>query len=121
MVLASCAREFRAQARADFRRYYGLDFDSAARERPLYAADLAAMLPPDSRTVQAMDPQGAPLDAATLLTLVEVDLRCIAAGLAGEGGRVDPVTASSARGRAAFDIDAMRAVGEALGIDAGFY
>lgn len=118
MVLASCARGFRAQARADFRRYYGLDFDAAARERPLYAADLAAMLPPDSRTVQAMDPQGAPLDAATLLTLVELGLRRIAAGLAGDGREVEPLTAGSARGGAAFDPDAMRAVGEALGIGA---
>ena len=105
-----------AEARADFRRYYAMDFDAACRERPLYAADLAAMLPAWSRTVAAMRPGEAPADPASLLTAIELELRCIAAGMAGERGEQRPMTAGGAEPEG-FDAGEMLRVAEALGVE----
>ncbi len=115
-MLAACSSLHRAEARADFRRYYGLDFDDVSVARPLYAADLAAMLPAWSRTAAAMHPGEAPADPSALLTAIELELRCIVAGMSGDGGEQRPMV-SGAAGAEPFDEGRMRMVAEALGVE----
>ena len=87
-----------------------------SREQPLYAADLAAMLPAWSRTAAALHPGEAPADPATLLTSIELELRCLVAGLSGERGEQRPLASGDAEPDG-FDADEMLRVAEALGVE----
>ncbi|WP_270207996.1 hypothetical protein [Eggerthella lenta] len=60
MALAGWRRLYPAELRADFQQYYGLNIDRMGREySALHAADLAVMLPSNSRTYLAIDPENA--------------------------------------------------------------
>ena len=58
MRFAGWRRAYPAQLRADFQQYYGLNLDGMGRGyTAMHAADLAVMLPSDSRTYLAIDPE----------------------------------------------------------------
>lgn len=87
-----------------------------SRARPLYAADLAAMLPAWSRTAAAMHPGEAPADPAVLLTSIELELRCLVAGLSGERGEQEPMVAGVPDASSFDEGEALR-IAEALGVE----
>lgn len=111
MTLALCMARHRAQARADFRRFYALDFDDYAAQRPTVAADLLAMLPASSRTVAALAPESAPPDPAVTLCAIELDLRSLVWGMGGgKGAKPEPLTAATKAERfTAADLERIRA------------
>ena len=60
MLLASFVRDRKAELRADFQQFYGLNIDAMGRGYTIrHAADLAAMLPSASRTFVSIDPENA--------------------------------------------------------------
>ena len=88
MLLARWRRSRRAELRADFARYYGLDLRELGRSLPCeYAADLAAMLPPGSRTMTAESPDLAWDTHALLLAGLLNSLRDLTWSLGGCKGR----------------------------------
>lgn len=60
MLFAGWRRLYPACLRADFQQYYNLNIDRLGRDfSAVHAADLAVMLPSDSRTYIAIDPDNA--------------------------------------------------------------
>lgn len=60
MLFAGWRRLYPAELRADMQQYYGLNIDRMGRDYTVvHAADLAAMLPSNSRTYIAIDPENA--------------------------------------------------------------
>lgn len=71
-MLAHLLRAHPAELRADFQRYYGLNIDGMGVDYSLFhAADLAAMLPQDSRCGIAEDPANEWTLDRQLLALIE--------------------------------------------------
>jgi len=59
-MLASMLCRYRLELRADFQQYYTLNLDKLGVEyRIMHAADLAVMLPQDSRVMRQIDPANA--------------------------------------------------------------
>lgn len=74
MTLAMMARGRRLEMQADFQQYYGLDYRGISARR---AADLAVMLPHESRTMKKINPECAWTDAERLLSRIEYWLHVI--------------------------------------------
>ena len=106
------------ELRADFRRFYMLDFDRMGEDfGVLYAADLAAHLPRESALKLAVDPDCAWGEAEMILAQIEMDIRSMA--YSGKGPKPKPMRApSQRRPRQARPADAreMARVADALGI-----
>ena len=59
-MFASILRRFKVELRADFQQYYTLNLDKLGIDyRISHAADLAVMLPQDSRVMRQVDPANA--------------------------------------------------------------
>ena len=106
------------ELRADFRRFYMLDFDRMGEDfGVLYAADLAAHLPRDSALKLAIDPDNAWGEAELILAQIEMDIRGMAYG--GKGPKPKPMkTPAQRRPRTVKPAEAreMARVADALGI-----
>ena len=70
VFLARCRDRYRAELRADFRRYYGCSYSEVERSSPAEAADLAFLLPRGSSLLTAIDPAYAWTRAEVLLATV---------------------------------------------------
>lgn len=78
------ARDFPRELRADFQQFYNLDVDEVGTSiRPLRAADLAMMLPRESRCAVALSPDAGWSHESVVLSLVEFRLHQIVNMLAG--------------------------------------
>lgn len=80
VFLARVRDRFRAELRADFRRYYGCSYSEVERISPVEAADLAFLLPRGSSLLSAMDP-------AFSWTRTEVLLATVANAVAATRGK----------------------------------
>lgn len=109
-----------AALRADFMSEYGVRLEDEMARDLAGAADLAAMLPFDSRTVRALDPDAPPPREAVLWAL-ELDVRALAWALGGgKGARPEPLHVEAGR---SVNWDAVQAgmdeARAALGLDEG--
>ena len=77
-------RDFPCELRADFQQFYSLDTDEIGRSvRVRRAADLAAMLPRESRCVLAKSPDAAWSSEAVVTAMAEYRLQQIIYSLSG--------------------------------------
>lgn len=59
-MFASILKRYRSELRADFQQYYALNLDYLGIDYGIvHAADLAVMLPPESRVMRSIDPANA--------------------------------------------------------------
>lgn len=93
---------------------YGLGFDSFARQHPVEAGDLLAMLPASSRFVQAVAPSLALPSVDVLLAAIELRIRCL--GWTGQGERPELLHAASPSAELPTE-ERMREVAQRLGIE----
>ena len=70
MFLARIRGRYRAELRADFRRYYGCSYSEVEPLSPAEAADLAFLLPRGSALLSAIDPAFSWTRAEVLLATV---------------------------------------------------
>lgn len=106
--------------RADFLSEYGVRLDEEMARDLRGAADLAAMLPADSRTMRALDPDAPPPREACLWAL-ELDVRALTWALGGgRGARPEPLRPARGCGTdGAALAERVAAVRDALGMDEG--
>ncbi|MBR2681418.1 MAG: hypothetical protein IKE23_11840 [Exiguobacterium sp.] len=109
---------------ADFRQYYGVDFDKLRGEiGEIRTADLAAQLPSDSRSFRAVRPELTWTDRDYMLWSIEFSLRVLRwqPTKDGQAGRNKPrpLPTPADRARVVDKIEAtdMKAIADALGID----
>ena len=109
---------------ADFRQYYGADFDKLRGEiGEIRTADLAAQLPSDSRTFVAINPELAWTERDYMLWSIEYSLRVLRWQNTkdGQSGRNQPrpmpTPQEFARVRNAIESTDMEYIAEQLGID----
>lgn len=77
-------RDRPCELRADFQQYYNLDTDGIGGEiRVLRAADLAAMLPQESRCMRALDPDAIWDTASVVVAMADYRLQQILYSLSG--------------------------------------
>lgn len=77
-------REFPRELRADFQQYYNLDSGGIGAGLSVrHAADLAEMLPRESRCARAMDPDAEWSDEAVFLVALEYRMQQLLYALAG--------------------------------------
>ncbi len=120
MVLARAWALCPGALRADFLSEYGVRLEGEMARGLPHAADLAAMLPADSRTWRALDPD-APPPREALLWALELDVRALTWALGGgKGARPEPLHVRQGAGVdwAALEAD-LRAARQALGMDEG--
>ena len=119
-MLSKCPSELYA----DFRQYYGVDFDKLRGEiGELRTADLAAQLPSDSRSFRAIRPELMWTDRDYMLWSIEFSLRVLRWQPTKDGqanrNKPRPLPTPADRARIVDKIEAtdMKAIADALGID----
>lgn len=124
MVLAGMLSKCPCELRADFRQFYGADFDKLRCEiGEIRTADLAAQLPRDSRALRALNPELEWTDHDYMLWSIEYSLRVLRWQNTKDGQkghnhpRPLPTPRDYARVGAKADATDMAAIAEALGIN----
>lgn len=126
MTLAKLLYEHPSELRADFQQYYGLNIDGMGVDYSVsHAADLAAMLPHDSRSFVAERPDLEWTNTEWLLWSIEYSLRVLR-WQPTKDGQADrnrpkplPTPADRARIQAKVDATDMDYIAEQLGLNLG--
>ena len=126
MALCLMLGRHRAELRADFQRYYGLNLDDMGGAYSVeHAADLAACLPSDSAVLRAMYPRNGWTATEYLLHRIEYECRILIwqQSRDGQKGRNKPrplpTPEDEAKVRRKLDATDRDMVAEMLGIDIG--